>query len=93
MNAAGGAVVLSLLPGLNLVGDFVSTLDETVLDRDGFVWSGAIQYYIPDTPHVLTLLVGRMGVGTTMGQSFATSKDTIRIGFEYSTRMDIPFFK
>jgi hypothetical protein len=92
MTAGGLGLSYSLAEGMNLVGDIVAPLDQSVIDANGFNWSTGLQWWIPDTPHVLLLMVGRMGPGTTYGRTFSPGRDTMRVGFEYHAHFDAPFF-
>lgn len=92
MTAAGVGLSYALTNGLNLVADVVAPLDQSVVDRDGFNWTAGLQWWMPETPHVLVLMVGRMGPGTTYGRTFSPDRDTLRVGFEYHAHFDAPFF-
>lgn len=92
MTAVGGGLSYSLGDGFNLIGDVVAPLDMTVIDAMGVNWSAGFQWWMPDTPHVLTAFVGRMGPGSTYGRTFSPGKDTLRVGFEYHAHFDAPFF-
>ncbi|HEY9857684.1 MAG TPA: hypothetical protein V6D05_18200 [Stenomitos sp.] len=92
MTAAGVGASYELMTGLNLVGDVVAPLDQSVVAANGFNWSTGLQWWMPDTPHVLVLFVGRMGPGTTYGRTFSPGSDTWRVGLEYHAHFDAPFF-
>lgn len=92
MTAAGMGLSYSIAEGLNLIGDVVAPMDQSVIDKYGFNWTAGLQWWLPDTPHVLVLMVGRMGPGTTYGRTFSPDKDTLRVGFEYHAHFDAPFF-
>lgn len=92
MTAAGLGASFELLTGVNLVADVVAPLDQSVVNAKGYNWSAGLQWWMPDTPHVLMLMVGRMGPGTTYGRTFSPGSDTWRVGFEYHAHFDAPFF-
>ncbi len=92
MTAAGAGLSYALADGLALVGDVVAPLDRSVIDTFGFNWSAGLQWWLADTPHVLVLMVGRFGPGTTQGRTFSPDKDNLRVGFEYHAHFDAPFF-
>lgn len=91
-HAAGVGLTLEVIPGLNLYGDTVVPFDRTIVDRLGVAWSSGVQWWIPDTPHVLVMFLGVLGPGSTQGRTFSPGRDfgqQFRIGFEFSTLMDI----
>jgi hypothetical protein len=91
--AVGMGFTYSLLKNFNLVADFVSPLDQSVVGIQGFNWSTGIQWWIPNTPHVLNLFCGRMGPGNTLGRTFSNQGlDDFRVGFEYHAFVEIPGF-
>jgi len=92
MTAGGAGLSYAIGEGFNLIGDIVAPLDSTVIDAMGFNWSAGFQWWIPDTPHVMLVFVGRMGPGSTYGRTFSPGKDTLRVGFEYHAHFDAPFF-
>ena len=92
MTAAGAGLSYALADGLSLVGDVVAPLDRSVIDAFGFNWSAGLQWWIPDTPHVMVLMLGRFGPGTSIGRTFSPDKDNLRVGFEYHAHFDAPFF-
>lgn len=92
MTAAGVGLSYAIAEGLSLLGDVVAPLDKSVIDANGFNWSTGLAWWLPDTPHVLLLMVGRFGPGTTYGRTFSPGSDTLRVGFEYHAHFDAPFF-
>lgn len=92
MTATGIGLSYSVAEGINLLADVVAPLDRSVIDNRGFNWSTGLQWWIPDTPHVLMVMVGRMGPGTTHGRTFSPGRDTLRAGFEYHAHFDFPWF-
>lgn len=92
MTAAGIGLSYAIGDGVTLVGDVVAPFDRSVIDADGFNWSAGLEWWMPDTPHVLTLMVGRFGPGTTHGRTFSPDKDNLRVGFEYHVHFDTPYW-
>ncbi|GEM_PF-2506973 len=92
MTAAGVGLSYAIAEGLCFLGDVVAPLDRSVIDAAGFNWSTGLAWWMPDTPHVLLLMVGRFGPATTYGRTFSPGTDTLRVGFEYHAHFDAPFF-
>lgn len=90
--ATGMGVSYAVWKGVNLVGDVMVPLETRVLAANGFSWTAGLQVWLPNTPHVLSLFVGRAGGGTTFGRTFSTGMDIFRLGFEYDFHVEVPRF-
>lgn len=92
MGAGGLGFAYSLWKGVSLVGDVMAPLDQRVIAANGFSWTTGVQIWLKDTPHILTLFVGRSGGGTTFGRTFSPGMDIFRVGFDYNFHVEIPSF-
>ena len=84
--SVGVGMGLMIIPGLNLVGEAGFPL----IDKDNDYtpsWGGGIQYWIPNSPHVLSLQLSNMGPFTSRGSTL-TDK-TIKFSYEWATSIPI----
>lgn len=94
----GAGAEWELTPGLSLMGDFFINSgsgylpDYTEIQSQRAPFNVGIQWYIPDTPHVLMLTFGSSGRQSTMGRSYTDSIGDFQIGFEYGSQFATPFW-
>lgn len=87
--AAGGGLVLQVVPWLAFSGDAVTLLDRAAGER--IAWSGGLQLGIPTTPHTMSLHATNTNTTTLEGASRGTN--TIRYGFEYTVPIHLARFR
>lgn len=101
----GVGLSITVISGLNLVGEVAFPLISPNKDpKIGYgkdnkgvaygympVWLAGLQFWIPDSPHVLSLNVSNAGSYTTAGGTITDR--SLRISYEWSTSIHLPVMK